>query len=288
MTSEQMTTPPPKAPIDQQPKKAQPRVLLPKETPFPVGSSADILEADGKFPTLRCEGSGVTALSIHSTAKQALARAQADFVVVGEAESAVKAEQQNLMKSTGNSPVSLVRKDGEPGFFAVGQRFTEMVELAEPVLAKRDANFKESLARVEVFRDKVQKEIDATLVCEATAKDANLRQDIRNWLIGLGKDAGMAAINAAREGDLAVIHTVLTSPARVIGLSAKDIEMVKDFASRARHPTGVAVVEETDEVLGMMRAVEKAISKKRNNLTGYIAHDKAAANAALNKLRAVK
>ena len=57
----------------------------------------------------------------------------------------------------------------------------------------------------------------------------------------------MKAIQAAREGDLAVGHTVLTSPARVIGLSQKDIAMVKDFAGRMQHPTAVEARNEAAE-----------------------------------------
>lgn len=283
--TEQMTTPPPKAHIDLQPKKQQLKYQLPDRVSFPVGATPSLLDKSDRFETLRCEGSGVVANSIMSTAKTALERAQADFAIIGESEVAVAAEQANLLKS-GHAPVNIVR--GPNGaLYAVGGRFAELADLSGPLLEKRAAAFDESLTRAQQFRDRLQAEIDASLVFETTARDANLRQDIRNWLIGLGKDAGMAAINAARDGDLSIVHTVLTSPARVIGLSQKDIDMVRDFAGRKQHPTAVDARNEADEVLTIMRSVEKAIATKRNSLTGYKAADKARADDALKKLRSV-
>lgn len=274
---------PPKqpAPIDVNPRGNAPGRLmaqLPKPVAYPAGGDPLIM---GKLAD-KFAAAGPNGQAIHDAGLQALERTKADFEAILETEGAVSTEQANLQKS-GHSPVQLLRKDGQ--IFAVGQRFVELADTANPILAKRQDAFDASIRRVATLQENIQKKLDESVICAETGRDANLRQDVRSWLVSLGKKAPTAAIEAARDGDMQVIHTVLTSSPRVLGLTQKDVEQVRDIAQRLRAPEDHAANEATNELLERIRMVSRRIGQKQASLQGYRSVDKALADDALKKLR---
>ncbi len=111
-----------------------------------------------------------------------------------------------------------------------------------------------------------------------------MRSDIRNHLKSLGGKASYTAIKAATEGDIATIHTVLTSPAALMGLKAKDVETVRDEARKKLCPAVYKAHAKANDVLERMTLASRTLGKKRDSISSYKLADQQAANDALSKL----
>ena len=112
-----------------------------------------------------------------------------------------------------------------------------------------------------------------------------LPSDIRNHLKSLGNNkAKYAAVKAATDGDLPTIHTVLTSLAALMGLSAKDQGLVRDEARKKMSPGIYKAHKRVDDVLDRMTLASRTLGQKRDSINSYKLADQQAANDALSEL----
>jgi len=202
---------------------------MPKPSPWPTS-----LEARHLVPMADKMGNDTLGQAVHETAIRALEAAENAVNEITKAEHAVQVEQLALEKS-GQANQRLVQKDGK--IYAVGGKFGELAQLSDKVLGKEQEDFDAAVRRVATHQESMAKQMDAKLVCKDTQADAPLRSDLRNFLKGLGSNkATYEAIKAASEGDLAMIHTVLTSPTRLTGLAQADLDTVRTEARKKLAP----------------------------------------------------
>jgi len=220
--------------------------------------------------------------AIYEISIRAMERAENTAKQVAEAENAVNVAQLALQKS-GNGAAGLVQKDGK--IHAIPTAYADLASSAEPVLGREQERFDADVRKVASYQEALMKQMDAKLVCADTARDNQLRSDLRNHLKSLGGKASYTAIKAATEGDMATIHTVLTSPAALMGLKPKDVETVRDEARKKLSPGIYKAHAKVDDVLGRMTLASRTLGKKRDSINGYKLADQQAANDALSKLQ---
>lgn len=117
----------------------------------------------------------------------------------------------------------------------------------------------------------------------ATPSRSRCGDEGRSWN-RLGGKASYTAIKAATDGDKATIHTVLTSPAALMGLKPKDVETVRDEARKKLCPAAYKAHAKTNDVLDRMTLASRTLGKKRDSINSYKLADQQAASDALSKL----
>lgn len=251
---------------------------MPKPTTWPTS-----LEARHFVPRAAEMGDDDIGKAVFETAIRAMENAETAANEITQAEHAVQVEQLALEKS-GQANKRLVQKDGR--VYAVGGKFGELSDLADKVLGKEQERFDAAVRRVATHRDNMIRLMDAKLVCKDTQADAPLRSDLRNWLKTLGPNkAKYEAVKAATEGNLSVVHTVLTAPTQLTGLTRADLDTVRIEARKKLAPELFKSHQQTDMILQTMIKASKAIGQKRSSVDVYRLKDESDANNALGKLK---
>lgn len=249
---------------------------MPKPTTWPTS-----LEARHIVPLADKMGDELGA-AVFETSVRALENAENAVNEITKAEHAVQVEQLALEKS-GQANQRLVQKDGK--IYAVGGKFGELAQLSDKVLGKEQERFDAAVRRVAAHQANMVKLMDAKLVCKDTQADAPLRSDLRNWLKALGPNkAKYEAVKAATEGNLSVIHTVLTAPTQLTGLTQADLDTVRTEARKKLAPDLFQSHQQSEAILATMINASKAINQKRASVDIYRLKDESDANAALGKL----
>lgn len=251
---------------------------MPKPTPWPTD-----LEARHFVPLADKMGADDLGQAVFQTAIRAMENAENAVNEITQAEHAVQVEQLALEKS-GQANKRLVQKDGKT--YAVGGKFGELAQLSDKVLGNEQERFDAAVRRVATHQQNMLKLMDAKLICKDTQADAPLRSDLRNHLKSLGHHkASYEAVKAATEGDLPMIHAVLTSPPALTGLKPADIETVRTEARKKLAPELFHAHQQTDTILATMIKASKAIGQKRLSVDVYRLKDESDANDALGKLK---
>ncbi len=251
---------------------------MPKPAAWPMS-----LEARHFVPLADKMGGDDIGKAVFETASRAMENAENAVNQITQAEHAVQVEQLALEKS-GQSNQRLVQKDGK--IYAVGGKFGELAQLSDKVLGKEQERFDAAVRRVATHQDNMVKLMDAKLVCKDTQADAPLRSDLRNWLKALPPNkAKYEAIRAATDGNLSVVHTVLTSPTQLTGLTQADLDTVRTEARKKLAPDLFQSHQQSEAILATMIKASKAIGQKRSSVDVYRLKDESDANAALGKLK---
>ena len=265
-----------KDPIDTQKPKPRP-YGMPKIMALPVGSEARHL--------VPMEMQSDLGRSSHEVSIRALERLENDFTSVTDAEKAVQAEELAANKA-GRSAHRIVQKDGQ--FYAVGGKMTELADLSDKVLGKRQEAFDAEVRKVATMRENMETLMDQRLICKDTNADAPLRSDIRNHLKGLGHHKARAAVlTAAMNGELPTVHVALTSPMSLTGLKEADLKEVRDFARRSLAPDLYADHQASAKIFDRLIKTSKVLGQKRETMGVYRLKDQSEANAALTKLKSI-
>lgn len=268
-----------KAPIDQDPPKG----LRAAKPPLPDRLSPT-LEARHLVPladTLAAGGPSGEAIS--TIAIRAMESFENTYGRVYDAMNAVNVEQAE-MEQAGHPPARVIRTP--EGLRAVGTKYAELADAADPLLAKEQDKIDAAIRSVASHRERMMKTMDDSLVCNKTATDAPLRQDMRAHLRGLGHHKAVhAAINAATKKDATTVHVVLTSPPALMGLEPADVEKVREEARKAFNPDLHKAHVESQKVIDRMIKASKANAAKKAKVASYRIMDQQAANDALAALR---
>lgn len=268
-----------KAPIDMNPHKNKRAFKPPAPDKYPVSAEARHLVP--LVETLTAAGTSGQAIS--DIAIRALERTEETHQRVYDAMHAVNVEQAQL-EQAGHPPARIVQTP--EGLRAVGTKFAELADAADPLLSKEQERIDAAIRNVASHQEAMLKKMDESLICSQTAADAPLRSDMRAHLRVLGHHkASYEAIKAATNKDKTLVHVVLTSPPALMGLKPDDIEAVRNEARKSLNPELFKAHAEAGKVIERMIVASKAINKKREKVASYRIADQQAANDALKALR---
>ncbi|MEP5758068.1 MAG: hypothetical protein ABJ327_01915 [Litoreibacter sp.] len=226
---------------------------------------------------------GDLGVMIYQNVIRSLERAYVASNTVADAEQSV-IEAQLMMEKNGASAAGLVQQKGK--IHAIPTQWDELAQTAKPALDIEIDKMDRDIQAMARNQDAIVAKMDASLVCAHTRADPQLRSDIRNHFKAMGSHkAKGAAAKAAMDGDLPTIHTILTGPIQLMGLSSDDVELVRKYGRQKLSPALCRAHEIGAEALDVMVMSSRGLGQKREAIQTYRLKDQEAANNALSKVR---
>ena len=232
---EQTTTLPPKAPIDTAARKKR-VAALPPASRYPLGAQGQIFVPMAES----IQAAGPRAEAMFRDILSTLESAEKVMDTCADAEDAVISSENQLRQGANADVGRLAMVDGRVS--SIPGRYDELARAMGPAIDKEITNLDARIKRHNDHMLAMLAEMDAALVCNSTEGDKNLKAQVREHMLTLTKPQRKAFMSkAATEGDLVAIHTILTSPAYLMGIAATDIGDFRDtarncFRQRLFHP----------------------------------------------------
>lgn len=277
--AEQTATPPPKAPIDTAARKKR-VAALPPATRFPLSAQPQIF-----VPMAENIGSaGPRGAAMFRDIVSTLEGAQKVMDTCADAEDAVIKSENELRQSASADIGRLAMVNGRVS--SVPGRYDELARVMGPAIDKAIIDIDARLKRHADHMVALLGEMDAALVCNSTGNDKNLMAQVRDHMMTLTKPQRKAFLSkVATEGDLVAIHTVLTSPAYLMGIEDKDINSFREAARKFIKPEHWSAFEAGQKAEKAMELAKKSLVEKKARVERYRLEDQKQATDALNAIK---
>lgn len=265
------------APIDKRSPRPRAPASLPRAMRPTPGMSPQLFDSVKDLMSENAVGA-----ELHASTMIALQSAADAMTAVADAEDQIIDNHNQAIKN-GNATGHVQMINGRPT--AIPGRLEELSEVADTRLAtaidKHEAKMKAHESKMLGLVHLMEKSTHHA----DTANDKQLMAQVRSHLSSLGKGAKRFALEAAQNGDRALIHTVLHSPPYLSGLDYDAVQEVRKAASKALTPELVKFLEIGHRMRDALTVAEKALVKKRKSLAAYRHEGERIATDALNKLK---
>lgn len=277
---EQQAAPaPPKQPAPIDVRSRKPRAhSVPPATRFPAGAVPQ------QFVTFGDElsAAGAVGSQMMRDALNTLDDAEKVITICADAEDAI-IKDENIARHNGAHDGRVAMVDGK--VTAIPGQYDQLAKTMGPALDKAITDIDARIHRFNSTMLGLLRQMDDALVCNTTQADKNLMAQVRDHIMGMKKaERGSFALRAAQTGDKVAIHTILTSPAYLLGLETKDVNVVRETARKALAPDQSRAYEIGEKMEKSFALAKKSLADKKARVERYRLEDKRQVSDAMDKL----